>query len=165
MAGSTRWRKHTHQLQHVDGVMLGRAAYADPYLMADVDRALFGASEPPPSRLDVLDRFMPYVADEISRGTRLNQMTRHILGLSNGQPHARAFRWHFAETAYLDGAGVEVLAAARRSAVGGRRAQAVAAEQALSVGVLVACKSCFCRSIHRPLAVACAKASRRRRPR
>ena len=89
MAGSTRWRKHTHQLQHVDGVMLGRAAYADPYLMADVDRALFGASEPPPSRLDVLDRFMPYVADEISRGTGHNQMTRHILGCPTDN-HTRA---------------------------------------------------------------------------
>ena len=89
MAGSTRWRKHTHHLQHVDGVMLGRAAYADPYLMAELDRALFGAGELPPSWLDVLDRFTPYVADELSRGTRLNQMTRHILGLSHGQPRAR----------------------------------------------------------------------------
>ena len=57
MAGSSRWRKHTHHLQHVDGVMLGRAAYTDPCLMAEVDRALFGASESPPSRLDALDRF------------------------------------------------------------------------------------------------------------
>src|SRR4029079_9336876 len=67
------------QLPHVDGVMLGRAAYADPYLLAEVDRTLFGSNEIPPSRLDVLDAFMRYVETELASGARLNQMTRHIL--------------------------------------------------------------------------------------
>ena len=98
----------------VDGVMLGRAAYADPYLLAEVDRALFGAKEVPPSRLEVLDRFVPYVEAEVAKGARLNQMTRHVLGLFHGQPRARAFRRHLAENAHLDGAGIEVLLAARR---------------------------------------------------
>jgi tRNA-dihydrouridine synthase A len=114
-------------LPHVDGVMLGRAAYADPHLLAEIDRALFGSNEMPPSRLDVLDAFMPYVAGELSRGTRLNQMTRHVLGLFHGQPRARAFRRHLAENAHLDGAGIEVLDAARNIVVGERRV-AVAAE-------------------------------------
>ena len=89
--------------------MLGRAAYADPYLLAEVDGALFGAREVPPSRLEVLDRFVPYVEAELSRGSRLNSMTRHILGLFHGQPRARAFRRHLAENAHRDGAGLEVL--------------------------------------------------------
>ena len=104
----------TAHLGEVDGVMLGRAAYADPYLMAEVDRKLFGSDETPPSRLDVLDRFAPYVRDQLAHGARLNQMTRHILGLFHGQPRARAFRRYLAENAHLDGVGIDVLLAARR---------------------------------------------------
>jgi tRNA-dihydrouridine synthase A len=114
-------------LGEVDGVMLGRAAYADPYLLAEVDGALFGSNDTPPSRLDVLDGFVPYVEAELSRGARLNQMTRHILGLFHGQPRARAFRRHLAENAHLDGAGIEVLLAARRIIAGEARV-AIAAE-------------------------------------
>jgi tRNA-dihydrouridine synthase A len=106
------------QMPNVDGVMLGRAAYADPYLLAEVDRAVFGASDAPPSRLDVLDRFVPYVEAELARGSRLNAMTRHILGLFHGQPRARLFRRHLAENAHIDGAGLEVLMAARAIAAG-----------------------------------------------
>ena len=118
------------QLPNVDGVMLGRAAYADPYLLAAVDRTLFGGREAVPSRLDVLDRFVPYVEAALSRGVRLNAMTRHILGLFHGQPRARAFRRHLAENAHLDGAGLEVLMAARGIAAGDwtGQASAVAAE-------------------------------------
>ena len=116
----------TH-LAKVDGVMLGRAAYQDPYLLAGVDSILLGAREAPPSRLEVLDRFMPYVEAELARGTRLNQMTRHILGLFHGQPRARSFRRLLAERAHLDGAGIEVLQAARRIIAGDSRA-AIAAE-------------------------------------
>ncbi len=105
-------------LPEVDGVMLGRAAYADPYLLAEVDRDLFGSNEAPPSRLDVLDRFRPYVERQLAAGARLNQMTRHILGLFHGQPRARTFRRHLAENAHLDGAGLEVLDAARRIVAG-----------------------------------------------
>ena len=115
-------------LPHVDGVMLGRAAYADPYLLAEVDRVLFGAREMPPSRLDVLDAFVPYIEQELARGARLNQMTRHILGLFHGQPRARAFRRHLAEHAHLDGAGIDVLRQARSIVAGEGRPHAIAAE-------------------------------------
>ena len=81
----------------------------------------------PPSRLDVLDRFVPYVEAQLAKGARLNQMTRHILGLFHGQPRARAFRRHLAENAHLDGAGIEVLQAARRIVAGGEQ-MAIAAE-------------------------------------
>jgi tRNA-dihydrouridine synthase A len=115
-------------LTHVDGVMLGRAAYQDPYLLAGVDKTVFGSMETVPSRLDVLERFMPYVEGELARGVRLNQMTRHILGLFHGQPRARAFRRVLAETAHLDGAGMDVLKAARRVVGGQGHRPAVAAE-------------------------------------
>jgi tRNA-dihydrouridine synthase A len=117
----------TH-LPQVDGVMLGRSAYADPYLLAEVDRALFGARETPPSRLDVFDHFVPHVEAELAEGARLNQMTRHILGLFHGQPRARAFRRHLAANAHVDDAGIEVLLAARRIVAGETRTFTAAAE-------------------------------------
>jgi tRNA-dihydrouridine synthase A len=115
------------QLKQLDGVMLGRAAYADPYLLAGVDSALYGSEAKPPSRGEVLDRFMVYVERELARGVRLNSMTRHILGLFHGQPRARAFRRHIAENAHRDGAGIEVLREAR-AIVLGESYGAVAAE-------------------------------------
>jgi tRNA-dihydrouridine synthase A len=114
-------------LAQLDGVMLGRAAYADPYLLAEVDRALYGSDATPLARDQVLDRFMVYVERELARGVRLNSMTRHILGLFHGQPRARAFRRHIAENAHLEGAGIEVLEQAR-AIVSGESYGAVAAE-------------------------------------
>jgi tRNA-dihydrouridine synthase A len=114
-------------LTQVDGVMVGRASYADPYLLAEVDCEIFRSDAPPPSRLEVLDRFMPYVEGELAKGVRLNQMTRHILGLFHGVPRARLFRRYLAENAHLEGAGVEVLNEARRVAAG-ESDRAIAAE-------------------------------------
>jgi tRNA-dihydrouridine synthase A len=118
---------HPH-LAHVDGVMLGRAAYADPYLLVEVDSELYGADVPPPTRMQVLDRFLAYVERELSGGVRLNATTRHVLGLFHGQPRARAFRRHLTENAHLDGAGIEVLEEARRIVVGMHQPLAVVAE-------------------------------------
>jgi tRNA-dihydrouridine synthase A len=115
-------------LEHVDGVMVGRASYADPYLLAEVDREIFGSDAVPRSRLDVLDRFMPYVEAELAKGVRLNQLTRHILGLFHGVPRARLFRRYLAENAHLDGAGLLVLEKARNVAAGGDGEKAIAAE-------------------------------------
>jgi tRNA-dihydrouridine synthase A len=114
-------------LTHVDGVMLGRAAYQDPYLLAEVDSRLFGSAEPAPSRFDVLDSFMLYAEGELSRGVRLNQMTRHILGLFHGQPRARVFRRVLAETAHFDVTGLDVLKTAC-SVIRGEGRRAIAAE-------------------------------------
>ena len=114
-------------LEQLDGVMFGRAAYADPYLMSEVDGTLYGEQASPPSRAAVLNAFLPYVERELDRGVRLNAMTRHILGLFHGQPRARAFRRHIAENAHLDGAGIEVLEQAR-DIVLGKTPLAVAAE-------------------------------------
>jgi tRNA-dihydrouridine synthase A len=116
------------QLAQVDGAMVGRASYADPYLLAEVDREIFGSEAVPPSRLDVLDRFMPYVEAELAKGVRLNQMTRHVLGLFHGVPRARLFRRYLAENAHLDGAGLSVLEEARNVAAGGESRASIAAE-------------------------------------
>jgi tRNA-dihydrouridine synthase A len=96
-------------LEHVDGVMLGRAAYHDPWLLADVDRRLFGAANPVESRKQAVEAYLPYVEGELARGVPLAAMTRHVLGLFNGLPGARAFRRHVSENAHRPGAGTEVL--------------------------------------------------------
>jgi tRNA-dihydrouridine synthase A len=97
-------------LRHVDGAMLGRAAYCEPWRLLAVDPQLFGAPAPAPSPRAALEMLMPYVARELARGTRLPAVTRHVLGLFNGMPGARAFRRHLAMNAVRLGAGVEVIA-------------------------------------------------------
>jgi tRNA-dihydrouridine synthase A len=99
-------------LAHVDGVMLGRAAYQSPWLLASADTALFGEARTVLSRHDALRLYMPYVARELAKGVPLNAMTKHVLGLFNGLPGARGFRRHLSENATKPGAGLEVLRAA-----------------------------------------------------
>ena len=88
----------TH-LSHVDGVMLGRAAYQTPYLLAEVDRRYFGTRSLPPTREAVVDTMLDYAQAHIDNGGRLQDVTRHMLGLFHGQPGARAFRRHITENA------------------------------------------------------------------
>lgn len=102
------------QLTLLDGAMIGRAAYQNPYLLADVDRRFYGATPPPPSRHQVIERFLPYVEAQLARGVPLTAMTRHIFGLFQGLPGARAWRRHLSEQAHRRGAGVEVIEAALR---------------------------------------------------
>jgi tRNA-dihydrouridine synthase A len=99
-------REHLNQ---VDGVMMGRAAYQAPWVIAGVDAAIFGGAGPVATRSEALERFKPYVARELAKGAPLNAMTKHILGLYNGLPGARAFRRHLSENAVKRGAGVEVI--------------------------------------------------------
>jgi len=96
----------TH-LGQVDGVMLGRAAYHDPYLLARLEAALYG--EPLPTRDDVLRQMRPYVEAELARGTALKHISRHLLGLYQGEPGARAFRRTISEGAHLPGAGWQLI--------------------------------------------------------
>lgn len=98
----------TH-LAHADGVMLGRAAYQTPYVLADVDRRFYGETRPVPTRHEVLERFLPYVEAQLARGVHLHAMSRHILGLFQGMPGARAFRRHISENAPRKDAGAEVI--------------------------------------------------------
>ncbi len=99
-------------LAQVDGVMMGRAAYQTPWVLAEVDRRLFGANHAAASRFEIVEAFMPYLARELANGVPLNVMTMHILGLFNGLPGARAFRRHLSENAIKRGAGLDVVRAA-----------------------------------------------------
>jgi len=102
---------HTH-LAEVNGVMLGRAAYHTPYMLAEVDRRLFGAATPAPTRAEIMASFTQYATRKLGEGVRLSSMTRHILGLYHAQPGGRLFRRVLAEQAVRYGAGIEVIAEA-----------------------------------------------------
>ena len=97
-------------LDHVDGVMLGRAAYEHPYILANVDRVLFGDHQSvPPTRYEAVMTFAEYCANEQDRGTPLHHMTRHILGLFHGCPGARSWRRFLSTEAVRDHATAEIL--------------------------------------------------------
>ncbi|HEY7296895.1 MAG TPA: tRNA dihydrouridine(20/20a) synthase DusA [Xanthobacteraceae bacterium] len=96
-------------LSRVDGVMIGRAAYQEPWRLLAVDAQLFGAPEPFATPRAAVEAFVPYVERELERGTRLAAMTRHLLGLFRGIPGARAFRRHLATEAVKPGATADVL--------------------------------------------------------
>ena len=97
-------------LREVDGVMLGRVAYHEPYRLAEAEQALFGT--PLPHRDEVLRKLKPYVEAHLARGDRLQHITRHILGLYQGLPGARAFRRVLSEQAHRTDAGWDVVEAA-----------------------------------------------------
>jgi tRNA-dihydrouridine synthase A len=102
----------TSLLDRVDGVMLGRAAYQEPWRLAVVDPLIFGDVAPFSSGKAVVHAMTPYVERELARGVRLSSITRHMLGLFRGVPGARAFRRHLATGAVKPGAGMAVLAEA-----------------------------------------------------
>jgi tRNA-dihydrouridine synthase A len=96
------------QLADVDGVMLGRAAYHNPWLLAELESALFGTPAPD-ARLASLQNLLPYVRSELDNGARLHDVARHLHGLFNGCPGARRYRRHLAEHSHRPGAGIDVL--------------------------------------------------------
>ncbi|MEO8670246.1 MAG: tRNA dihydrouridine(20/20a) synthase DusA [Tahibacter sp.] len=105
--GITSAEQTEEHLRHVDGVMLGRAAYHDPFVLALVEQRLHGRDLP--LRDAILSRMQPYIEAELARGTALKHITRHLLGLYQGLPGARAFRRHLSERAHRNDAGIEVL--------------------------------------------------------
>ena len=96
-------------LDHVDGVMLGRAAYQEPWRLLEVDPKLFGEAAPYATMKDVFEAMFPYIEEQLAQGAKLHSMTRHFVGAFHGVPGARAFRRHLAEKGVKPGAGVEVL--------------------------------------------------------
>jgi tRNA-dihydrouridine synthase A len=115
------------QLDHVDGVMIGRAAYQNPALLLEVDPLLFGEAALYDNGEQAIRAFIPYVEARLAEGVPLHAMTRHVLGLFSGRPGARAWRRHLSMHAVKPGAGIEVLRAAL-DYLGGRYAEAEAAE-------------------------------------
>lgn len=98
----------TH-LAHVDGVMIGRAAYETPYLFATVDQRFFGADTLPPTRREVALGLVPYIEACAARDIYPKHITRHVLGLFTGQPGARAWRRHLSENAYKPGVDASLM--------------------------------------------------------
>jgi tRNA-dihydrouridine synthase A len=96
-------------LLHVDGVMLGRAAYQEPWRLLGADPELFGEAAPHAAMKDVFAAMTSYIEAELARGARLHSITRHFVGAFHGVPGARAFRRHLAENGVKPGAGVDVL--------------------------------------------------------
>ena len=96
-------------LAHVDGVMLGRAAYQEPWRLLKVDPELFGEAAAHTTMKRALEAMMPYIEDQLAGGVRLHSITRHFVGAFHGVPGARAFRRHLAENGVKDGAGLDVL--------------------------------------------------------
>ena len=93
----------------VDGVMLGRAVYHNPYLLAEVDQRFFNATHAIPGREEIVRQMLPYIDRELNAGTPLKHITRHMLGLFQGMPGARHWRRHLSTHATLAGAGCEVV--------------------------------------------------------
>ena len=113
--GLTTLAQCQNQWSQVDGVMIGRAAYENPYLLAKLDQALTAEAKPLPSRAQILAEFRPYLMAQLREGIPLHSMTRHLLGLFQGVPGARAWRRTLSERACRPGAGAEVLEAALES--------------------------------------------------
>lgn len=103
------------QRQHVDGVMLGRAAYHTPGMLAEVDAAFYGDARAPLTEREAVEAMFPYIETELARGTRLAAITRHMLGLFHGAPGARQWRRILTVEAIRPGAGLEVVQAALAS--------------------------------------------------
>ncbi|REF42069.1 tRNA dihydrouridine(20/20a) synthase DusA [Serratia ficaria] len=99
-------------LQHLDGVMMGREAYQNPGILARVDSELFGARSEVQDSVAIIESLYPYIERELSNGTYLGHITRHILGLFQGVPGARQWRRHLSENAHKPGADVRVVEAA-----------------------------------------------------
>ena len=96
-------------LQQLDGVMLGRAAYHDPWLLHDVDQRLFGAAAKVTTRDEIVEQLTPYIERHIAAGGTLHHVSRHILGLYHDQPGSRAFRRHLSTAGVRRDAGIDVL--------------------------------------------------------
>jgi tRNA-dihydrouridine synthase A len=97
------------QLPHVDGVMIGREAYSNPYFLSDIEKKYFSPNEENQSRFEIIDKFIPYLEAQLKANIKLSSITRHILGLFLGEKNGRIWRRYLSENAHREGAGVEVL--------------------------------------------------------
>ncbi len=98
----------TH-LTHIDGVMLGRKAYEDPWFLAKVDSLLFKKTSSTKTRTEIIEKMIPYIKEEVSNGEKLNHITRHLVGLYKGEPGGRKFRRYLADYAHSKNADYKTL--------------------------------------------------------
>ena len=97
------------QLQILDGVMIGREAYHNPWMLAEADQRIFGQEPKVTDRRQVIEAMLPFIDKQLAAGIPLNRITRHILGLFQGQTGARAWRRELSENAGKKGAGLDVV--------------------------------------------------------
>ena len=97
-------------LRTLDGVMIGREAYQNPFFLAKVDEYFFNSPAIRKERAEYLEEYIPYIESELKKGTPLKHMTRHLLGLFKGQKGGKQFRRHLSENAHRENAGIEVIA-------------------------------------------------------
>tara|TARA_B100000678_G_scaffold687_1_gene642 strand:+ start:2029 stop:2994 length:966 start_codon:yes stop_codon:yes gene_type:complete len=107
--GITSMNTAQQLLKEVDGVMIGREAYQNPYFLHYADNQLFGEVVLKKSRSDYFTQYLPYVESELSKGTPLQHMTRHLLGLFRGQKGGKLYRRHLSEHSHKQGANINVL--------------------------------------------------------
>lgn len=119
--GITTLQECAQHLQHVDGVMLGREAYHNPFLLSQVDELIYGEAPSGMTRESFLDSIEPYLREELARGSSLHGMVRHLLGLYQNQPGARIWRRILSEDSARPGAGIEVFHRAREAMQAVRR--------------------------------------------
>lgn len=107
--GINDFRKIQLFLENLDGVMVGREAYQNPFFLHQVDSTLFGDTTTNKSRIDYLEEYFPYIESELSKGTLLKHMTRHILGLFKGEPGGKQFRRYLSENSHHKNAGIDIV--------------------------------------------------------
>ena len=107
--GITTLEETKQHLSRVDGVMLGREAYQNPFIMHEVDSALFGQEIDNRSRLNYLEAYLPYIEGQLKQGLPLQHMSRHILGLFKGEKGGKQYRRHISENSHLKDAGLDVI--------------------------------------------------------
>ncbi len=113
--GFTHLAEVDEQLQQLDGVMIGREVYRNPWLLADVDHRIYVDQRENRSRRQVVESMLPFIEHACSQGTPLHRITRHMSGLYQGQPGARKWRRYLSEHAHQAGTGVEIIENALRS--------------------------------------------------
>ncbi|MGA8205666.1 MAG: tRNA-dihydrouridine synthase, partial [Woeseiaceae bacterium] len=106
--GVTELAQAENVLGRVDGVMIGRQAYQDPYFLARLEHRL-RPDWKPPARREIVDAMLPYVERQLADGEKLGRITRHMVGLFAGEPGARTWRRRLSEHSHRDGAGVDVI--------------------------------------------------------
>lgn len=116
--GITTLEQSVGHLNRLDGVMMGREAYTNPYILATVDQEIYADNHPIKSRIEIAEQFLNYIDNEMIKGTKLHAMTRHILGLFHGMPGARQFRRHISENAYKPSATIDILTTALQATTG-----------------------------------------------
>ncbi|CAH0532414.1 tRNA-dihydrouridine(20/20a) synthase [Vibrio stylophorae] len=107
--GVTSLEQTKEHLQYLDGVMMGREAYQNPYILAEVDQQLFASDRPVITRRQVVEAMLPYIEQQLSQGSYLSHISRHMLGLYQNMPGARQWRRYISENAHKAGSGPEVL--------------------------------------------------------